>query len=166
MSRRTITITVNAQAHQVAVPARRLLSDLLRDDLHLTGTKRGCETGTCGACTVLVDGRPMKSCLLLAAQAQGCQVETVEGLANGDTLHPLQQCFMDHGGLQCGYCTPGLLMTAKALLADLPQPTEAQVREGINGNLCRCTGYGGVVEAILAAAQQMQVAGQSTERET
>ncbi|MBL0085411.1 MAG: (2Fe-2S)-binding protein [Ideonella sp.] len=152
---RTISITVNNEHRELAAPARRLLCDLLRDDLHLTGTKRGCETGTCGACTVLVDGRAVKSCLTLAAQAAGRRVDTVEGLASGDTLHPLQQCFMQHGGLQCGYCTPGLLMTARALLADNPRPNEAQVREGINGNLCRCTGYGGVVDAILAAAEQM-----------
>jgi aerobic carbon-monoxide dehydrogenase small subunit len=111
--------------------------------------------GVCGACTVLVDGRAIKSCLQLAAQTAGCEVLTVEGLAQGNTLHPLQQSFIEHGGLQCGYCTPGLLMTACALLANNPRPTEAQVREGLNGNLCRCTGYGGVVTAILVAAEHM-----------
>ncbi|KAF7963757.1 ferredoxin [Cupriavidus sp. UYMU48A] len=138
------------------IPARRMLSDLLRDDLNLTGTKRGCETGICGACTVLVDGEAVKSCLMLAAQVRGRHVMTVEGLAADGELHPLQQCFMECGGLQCGYCTPGFLMTSCALLANNPNPTEEEVRHGLNGNLCRCTGYVGIVESILSAAEKMR----------
>jgi carbon-monoxide dehydrogenase small subunit len=137
------------------VPARRLLSDFLRDDLHLTGTKRGCETGTCGACSVLLDGRLVKSCLSLAVQAEGCSIKTVEGLQSGDRLHPLQESFMNCGGLQCGYCTPGFLMAACALLEQHPRPTEAQIREGLSGNLCRCTGYTQIVESVQQAAEHM-----------
>ena len=156
MNKVTIDVTVNGEEHTVEVPARRMLSDLLRDDLNLTGTKRGCETGICGACTVLVDGEAVKSCLMLAAQVRGRHVTTVEGLAADGELHPLQQCFMECGGLQCGYCTPGFLMTSCALLADNPNPTEEEVRHGLNGNLCRCTGYVGIVESILSAAEKMR----------
>ncbi|CAG2141435.1 Nicotinate dehydrogenase small FeS subunit [Cupriavidus yeoncheonensis] len=156
MNKITIDVTVNGEEHTVEVPARRMLSDLLRDDLNLTGTKRGCETGICGACTVLVDGEAVKSCLMLAAQARGRHVMTVEGLAADGELHPLQQCFMACGGLQCGYCTPGFLMTSCALLANNPNPTEEEVRHGLNGNLCRCTGYVGIVESILSAAEKMR----------
>ncbi len=155
MSKHTISITVNRQRHQMEVPARRLLADLLREDLHLTGTKRGCETGTCGACSVLLNGELVKSCLSLAVQADGCAISTVEGLANGDHLHPLQECFMQCGGLQCGYCTPGFLMAAAALLAQNPNPTEAEIRKALNGNLCRCTGYTQIVESVMRAAQRM-----------
>ncbi|MCP3018024.1 (2Fe-2S)-binding protein [Cupriavidus basilensis] len=151
-----IELTVNGEDHSVEVPARRLLSDLLRDDLSLTGTKRGCETGICGACSVLVDGEVMKSCLMLAVQARGRDVTTVEGLGAGGELHPLQQSFMECGGLQCGYCTPGFLMTSCAMLAHNPNPTEEEVRAGLNGNLCRCTGYVGIVESILSAAEKMR----------
>ncbi|QYY29272.1 MULTISPECIES: (2Fe-2S)-binding protein [Cupriavidus] len=156
MNKVTIDVTVNGEEHTVEVPARRMLSDLLRDDLNLTGTKRGCETGICGACTVLVDGEAVKSCLMLAAQVRGRHVMTVEGLAADGELHPLQQCFMECGGLQCGYCTPGFLMTSCALLANNPNPTEEEVRHGLNGNLCRCTGYVGIVESILSAAEKMR----------
>lgn len=152
----TIELTVNGEEHQVQAPARRLLADLLRDDLNLTGTKRGCETGICGACSVLVDGEVVKSCLMLAVQARGRHVMTVEGLAADGQLHPLQQCFMDNGGLQCGYCTPGFLMASCALLANNPNPTEEDVRHGLNGNLCRCTGYVGIVESVLSAAEAMR----------
>ncbi|CAM3459516.1 (2Fe-2S)-binding protein [Cupriavidus taiwanensis] len=152
----TIELTVNGEEHQVQAPARRLLADLLRDDLNLTGTKRGCETGICGACSVLVDGEVVKSCLMLAVQARGRHVMTVEGLAADGQLHPLQQCFMDRGGLQCGYCTPGFLMASCALLANNPNPTEEDVRHGLNGNLCRCTGYVGIVESVLSAAEAMR----------
>ena len=155
MGKHLINLNVNGQAQELEVPARRLLCDLLRDDLALTGTKRGCETGTCGACSVLVDGQVVKSCLALAVQARGCHVTTVEGLARDGEMHPLQQCFAEHGGLQCGYCTPGMLIAGCALLAENPKPTEAQVREGLDGNLCRCTGYTGIVESILAAAEKM-----------
>jgi carbon-monoxide dehydrogenase small subunit len=155
MSKHTIRCTVNDEAVEVEVPARRMLSDFLRDDLHLTGTKRGCETGTCGACSVLVDGEVVKSCLSLAVQADGCKVTTVEGLARGDQLHPLQESFMQCGGLQCGYCTPGFLMASCALLARNPNPSEEEVRHGLNGNLCRCTGYSQIVESVLVAAEKM-----------
>ena len=153
MSTHRIHLHVNGQAETVDVPSRRLLSDLLRDDLCLTGTKRGCETGVCGACSVLVDGEVVKSCLSLAVQADGKQITTVEGLAKDGQLHPLQQSFMDCGGLQCGYCTPGFLMASCALLAQHPHPTEEQVRAGLNGNLCRCTGYNGIVESVMNAAE-------------
>lgn len=156
MNKVSIELTVNGEEHQVEVPARLLLSDLLRDDLNLTGTKRGCETGICGACSVLVDGEVVKSCLMLAVQARGRHVMTVEGLAADGQLHPLQQCFMDNGGLQCGYCTPGFLMASCALLANHPNPTEDEVRHGLSGNLCRCTGYVGIVESVLSAAEKMR----------
>ncbi|MEJ8821683.1 (2Fe-2S)-binding protein [Variovorax humicola] len=156
MSHHRIECTVNGEAHSVDVPSRRLLSDLLRDDLHLTGTKRGCETGICGACSVLVDGEVVKSCLMLAVQVQGRAVSTVEGLASGDELHPLQDSFMQCGGLQCGYCTPGLLMTSCAMLKHNPEPTVDEVRHGLSGNLCRCTGYTQIVESILTAAEKMR----------
>jgi len=133
-----------------------LLVDVLRDRLHLTGTKKGCGTGDCGACTVIMDGRPVTSYLVLAVAAEGKSIETVEGLAKGEQLHPLQQSFLDHGAVQCGYCTPGFLMMAKHLLDTNPHPTEAEVRAGIAGNLCRCTGYNKIVEAILDAARRME----------
>ncbi len=155
MSQHAIEITVNGETVHHQVPARRLLSDFLRDDLHLTGTKRGCETGICGACSVLVDGEVVKSCLMLAVQVQGRSITTVEGLADGETLHPLQQSFMQCGGLQCGYCTPGFLMTSCAMLKHNPRPTADEVRHGLNGNLCRCTGYTQIVESILDAAEKM-----------
>lgn len=155
MSKHTIALVVNGERQQAEVPARRLLADFLRDDLHLTGTKRGCETGTCGACSVLLDGEVVKSCLSLAVHADGCQVTTVEGLSSGGELHPLQDSFMRCGGLQCGYCTPGFLMASCALLAKNPRPTEHEVRAGLNGNLCRCTGYSQIVESVLDAAEKM-----------
>jgi carbon-monoxide dehydrogenase small subunit len=156
MSKHQIDVTVNGEEHSVEVPARRMLSDFLRDDLHLTGTKRGCETGTCGACSVLVDGEVVKSCLSLAVQAHGCKITTVEGLSQGETLHPLQESFMQCGGLQCGYCTPGFLMAACALLSKTPNPTVDEVRHGLNGNLCRCTGYTQIVESVMNAAEKMR----------
>ena len=156
MSTHRIECTVNGEAQSAEVPARRLLSDLLRDDLHLTGTKRGCETGICGACSVLVDGEVVKSCLMLAVQVQGRTITTVEALANGDELHPLQESFMQCGGLQCGYCTPGFLMTSCAMLENNPRPTADEVRHSLNGNLCRCTGYTQIVESILTAAEKMR----------
>jgi carbon-monoxide dehydrogenase small subunit len=156
MSTHLLKLPVNGDHTEAEVPARRLLCDLLRDDLHLTGTKRGCETGTCGACSVLVDGELVKSCLMLAVQAQGKAVTTVEGLAQGDELHPLQESFLTCGGLQCGYCTPGFLMASCALLAHQPSPTAEEVREGLAGNLCRCTGYSQIVESVLVAAERMR----------
>ena len=155
MSKHRIELEVNGQKLEAEVPARRMLSDFLRDDLHLTGTKRGCETGTCGACSVLLDGQLVKSCLSLAVQAQGCQVRTVEGLAQGDQLHPLQESFMNCGGLQCGYCTPGFLMAACALLEKDSRPSEEEIRSALSGNLCRCTGYTQIVESVQDAARKM-----------
>jgi carbon-monoxide dehydrogenase small subunit len=156
MGDRRIKVTINGERQEITVLARCLLSELLRDVLDLTGTKRGCETGICGACTVLVDGEPMKSCLMLAFQVDGREVTTIEGLQSPDgKLHPLQQAFMEHGGLQCGYCTPGMIMMAVGLLARSPRPTAEDVRAGLTGNLCRCTGYDGIVKSILAAAGQL-----------
>ncbi len=145
-------ITVNRTAHELDVPASRTLSELLRYDLGLTGTKESCAVGVCGACTVLVNGRIVASCITLAAQVADADVVTVEGLATEGRLHPLQQSFIDHGGLQCGICTPGQLVAAKALLDHNPAPTEDEIREWMAGNLCRCTGYYQIVESIAAAA--------------
>ena len=156
MSEHRIEMTVNGEAVNLTVSARRLLADCLREDLQLTGTKRGCETGICGACTVLVDGQPIKSCLNLAVMAKGCTVQTVEGLQQGDTLHALQDSFMRCGGLQCGYCTPGMLMSASALLSRNPSPTAEEVRAALSGNLCRCTGYTQIVESVLDAARRLR----------
>ena len=155
MNRVMIECKVNGELQQVEVPSGRLLSDFLRDDLHLTGTKRGCETGVCGACSVLLDGDVVKSCLLLAVQVNGREITTIEGLAKGQTLHPLQQSFVACGGLQCGYCTPGMIMASCDLLANKPAPSADEVRPGLSGNLCRCTGYTQIVESILHAAQEM-----------
>jgi carbon-monoxide dehydrogenase small subunit len=149
---RTVRLRVNGAEHERSVEVRKSLADFLRDDLDLTGTHVGCEHGVCGACTVLLEGEPVRSCLLLAVQADGASLTTVEGLADGERLHPLQQAFWDHHGLQCGFCTPGILLTAKALLEENPHPSEEEIREAISGNLCRCTGYHFIVEAIRAAA--------------
>ncbi len=151
----TIRLSVNGRPCEGTVEPRTSLADFLRDGLDLTGTHVGCEHGACGACTVLLDGEPVRSCLLLAIQMDGARLTTVEGLADGERLHPLQQAFWDHHGLQCGFCTPGILLTAKALLDDNPRPTDAEIREAISGNLCRCTGYHFIVEAIRAAARPM-----------
>ena len=151
----SLKLEVNGQAVATEVAPATLLIDLLRGPLALTGTHAGCDTAQCGACTVLVDGDAVKSCSLLALQAQGCRVTTVEGLAQGDTLHPLQQAFMDCHGLQCGLCTPGMMMTAACLLAKTPQPSEAQIQHALEGNLCRCTGYVNIVAAIKQAAVVM-----------
>jgi aerobic-type carbon monoxide dehydrogenase small subunit (CoxS/CutS family) len=152
MTTRTITLHVNGRSYAGTVEARLTLADFLREGLGLTGTHVGCEHGVCGACTVLHDGQPVRSCLLLAIQMDGAHLTTVEGLADGDHLHPLQQAFWDHHGLQCGFCTPGILLTAKAFLEEQPHPTDEEIREAISGNLCRCTGYHFIVEAIRAAA--------------
>ena len=151
----SLKLEVNGQAVATEVAPATLLIDLLRGPLALTGTHAGCDTAQCGACTVLIDGNAVKSCSLLAVQAQGCRVTTVEGLAQGDTLHPLQQAFMDCHGLQCGFCTPGMMMTAACLLAKTPQPTEAQIQHALEGNLCRCTGYVNIVAAVRQAATVM-----------
>jgi aerobic-type carbon monoxide dehydrogenase small subunit (CoxS/CutS family) len=151
-----ITLTVNGREYTVAVEPRRLLVDVLRDDFGLTGTHIGCEHGVCGTCTVLLDGASIRSCITLAVQADGAEIRTVEGLADGAALHPLQDEFWDKQGLQCGYCTPGMLLRACELLEQTPDPTAEQVREGIASNLCRCTGYQYIVEAVLAAAPRMR----------
>ena len=147
-----VTVTVNGVTFERDVPARRLLVHLLRDDLDLTGTHIGCDTGSCGACTVHLDGVPVKSCAVLAVQADGASVTTVEGLA-GDEQTPLQRSFAEHHALQCGYCTPGMLMSATALLAENPSPTEDDVKVALQGNICRCTGYWNIVEAVVAAGK-------------
>ena len=153
-----IGLTVNGIQHELAVEPRRLLVDCLREDLGLTGTHIGCEHGVCGTCTVLVDGQTVRSCLMLAVQAGGATITTVEGLAPDGVLHPLQQAFREAQGLQCGFCTPGMLMLAWELLRDNPSPSEAEIREAISANLCRCTGYQGIVEAIQLAAERHAVA--------
>ena len=150
-----VTVTVNGTRYQREVEPRLLLGDFLRVTLGLTGTHFGCEHGVCGACTVILDGDSVRSCLVFAVQADGGEVLTVEGLGAIDELHPLQQAFREHHGLQCGYCTPGMLMTALDLLRKTPRPSEAAVRDGISGNLCRCTGYQNIVAAILAAAERL-----------
>jgi carbon-monoxide dehydrogenase small subunit len=152
----TVTLTVNGTSHSVDVEPRLLLVHLLREDLNLTGTHIGCDTSNCGACTVLLDGVPVKSCTLLGVQASGCSIETVEGLEQNGQLHPLQEGFWQEHGLQCGFCTPGMLMTSKALLDSNPSPTEADIRRGISGNLCRCTGYVNIVKAIQYGAAKMR----------
>ena len=152
-----VQLTVNGQAYERAVEPRLLLSDFIRHELGLSGTHVGCEHGVCGACTVLFDGQPIRSCLTLAVQANGHTLNTVEGLApSPDELHPLQQAFQDAHGLQCGFCTPGILMTLLPFLQENSSPTEADVREAISGNLCRCTGYQHIVEAALLAAKKMK----------
>ncbi len=154
-----IAVEVNGQVHQHAVEARCLLSDFLRHDLGLTGTHVGCEHGVCGACTVLLDGEPVRSCLLLAVQAQGHRIQTIEGLAPGpDQLHPLQQAFREAHGLQCGFCTPGILLTLIPFLAENPDPSPPEIRDALSGNLCRCTGYQHIVEAVQLAARLLREA--------
>jgi carbon-monoxide dehydrogenase small subunit len=147
-----ISVKVNGEEHTHDVEPRVLLVQYLRETLRLTGTHIGCDTSSCGACTVLVDGRSVKSCTMLAVQADGRQITTIEGLASGDEMHPMQQAFQQEHGLQCGFCTPGMVMAAVSLLAENPHPTERQVRTGLEGNLCRCTGYHNIVKAVLTAA--------------
>jgi carbon-monoxide dehydrogenase small subunit len=149
---RTVSLTVNGVEHSVDVEPRDLLVHVLRDQLDLTGTHVGCDTNQCGACTVLLDGRAAKSCGLLAVQAEGRAVTTIEGLATGDDLHPLQQAFWDHHGLQCGFCTPGMILTAVDLLDEIADPGDEEIRHGLEGNLCRCTGYVNIVKAVREAA--------------
>jgi aerobic-type carbon monoxide dehydrogenase small subunit (CoxS/CutS family) len=149
----TISVTINGTTYEREVDARKLLIHFVRDDLDLTGSHIGCDTGNCGACSMIVDGTLVKSCMLLAVQADGATVETVEGLSDGDELNRLQQAFRDHHGLQCGYCTPGMLMSATALLRENPNPSDDEIRKGLQGNICRCTGYWNIIEAVKAAAQ-------------
>jgi aerobic-type carbon monoxide dehydrogenase small subunit (CoxS/CutS family) len=155
--RHDIELSVNGTAYRSRVESRMLLSDFLRHELLLAGTHVGCEHGVCGACTILLDGAPVRSCLMLAVQANGHELATVEGLASSaGELHPIQQAMHEHHGLQCGYCTPGILMTMTAYLKENPAPSEAEVREALSGNLCRCTGYQNIVDAMMAAAQAMR----------
>ena len=158
MTTQHITVTVNGEAKEADVEARLLLVHLLRDTFGMTGTHVGCDTSNCGACTVHVDGTSAKSCTMLAVQADGRSITTIEGMANGAVLHPLQQAFWDQHGLQCGFCTPGMIMQAAWLLGQNAEPSETEIREGISGNLCRCTGYVNIVKAIQQAASEMQVA--------
>jgi carbon-monoxide dehydrogenase small subunit len=153
--KRPITITVNGEARSGEAEPRKTLADFLREDFGLTGTHLGCEHGVCGACTILLDGSSVRSCLLFAVQADGAEITTVEGLANGEELHPIQEAFWAEHALQCGFCTPGFLMTAVEFLRENPRPSEEEVREAISGNLCRCTGYVNIVKAIRTAADSM-----------
>jgi carbon-monoxide dehydrogenase small subunit len=154
--RQDVTFTVNGKKRMIRVEPRRSLADALREDCGLTGTHLGCEHGVCGACTVLIDDNPVRSCLMFAVQAEGARVRTVEGLANGDKLHPLQQAFWDHHGLQCGFCTPGFLMLAVSILEHDPDIAESELREALSSNLCRCTGYQNILKSVLAAAAEMR----------
>ncbi len=148
-----ITLKINGIPYTLGVLPQRTLVEVLRETLGLTGTKKSCNEGECGACTVLMDGKPVASCLVLAIDAQGKEIVTIEGLAEGEKLHPIQEAFLKHGGIQCGFCTPGMVMSAKALLDENPMPTPVDVRKGISGNLCRCTGYQQIVDSIMAASR-------------
>jgi carbon-monoxide dehydrogenase small subunit len=151
-----ITLKINGESYEVRVKPSETLLEVLRDKLGLTGTKEGCDTGKCGACTVLIDGKAVRSCLTLAIAARDKEITTIEGLAQGEELHPIQQAFVEHGALQCGFCTPGMVMISKAFLEDNPNPTEKEIREALVGNICRCTGYVKIVEAIQASAKEMR----------
>jgi aerobic carbon-monoxide dehydrogenase small subunit len=155
MALRQITLRVNGQDYAGQAEVRKTLADFIREDCGLTGTHLGCEHGVCGACTILMNGEAVRSCLLFAVQAEGTELMTVEGLADGDQLHPIQQAYWDHHALQCGFCTPGFLMTTYAFLRDSPHPSEREIREGLAGNLCRCTGYQNIVKAVAAAAETL-----------
>jgi len=153
-----VALTVNDELHEALVPVHKTLLEVLREDLGLTGTKHGCELGECGTCTVLIDGQPVLSCLALPLEAEGRRITTIEGLADGARLHPLQQAFAELGAAQCGYCTPGILLTASALLGERPSPTRQEVKEALAGNLCRCTGYTKILDAVELAALRMEKA--------
>ena len=150
-----IRFTVNSKVYEIAVRPSQTLLDVIREDLGLTGTKEGCGLGECGACTVIMNGKTINSCLVLAVEADGKEITTIEGLADGDRLHPVQQAFLDEGGLQCGFCTPGMIMSAKALLDENPDPTDDEIRHGIAGNLCRCTGYTKIIKSIKTASKMI-----------
>lgn len=152
--KKQIRIKVNGRTTELSVPVERLLVDLLREDLKLTGTKVACGEGECGACTVLLNGKPVPSCLMLAAEADGCEITTIEGLSDGEKLDPLQEGFISEGAAQCGFCTPGMILTARAFLKEKPNPTEEEIRRALSGNLCRCTGYGAIVRAVQTAAER------------
>ena len=157
--RKQLKLKVNGEPYELTIKPNTLLVDLLRKELRLTGTKTSCQSGSCGACTVILDGKAVRSCSVLALQANGKEVTTIEGLIDGGKLHPVQQAFIDHFAVQCGYCTPGMIMSAKALLDSNPDPTEDEVKQALRGNLCRCTGYVKIIEAVLAAAEAMGKAG-------
>jgi carbon-monoxide dehydrogenase small subunit len=150
--KRLITLNVNGKSYEVAIEPRQSLLQVLRVALYLSGTQEGCSEGECGACTVILDGKTVDSCLIFGLEAEGCQITTIEGLSSHETLHPVQQAFVEHGGAQCGFCTPGMILAAKALLEHTPHPSEEEIRWGLSGNLCRCTGYVKIVEAVQAAA--------------
>ena len=152
--KRLITLNVNGKSYEVAIESRQSLLQVLREELHLTGSKEGCSEGECGACTVILDGKTVDSCLIFGLEAEGCQITTIEGLSSNGLLHPVQQAFIENGGAQCGFCTPGMILAAKALLEQTPNPSEEEIRWGLSGNLCRCTGYVKIVAAVQAAAQQ------------
>jgi carbon-monoxide dehydrogenase small subunit len=156
MKQEEIVLKVNGTSYRLGIETRRTLLEVLRENLGLTGTKKSCNEGECGACTVLMDGRPVASCLVLAMDAQGKEILTIEGLSEGENLHPIQEAFLKHGAIQCGFCTPGMVMSAKALLDRNPEPTKNEIRKAISGNLCRCTGYQHIVDSIMAASKMIQ----------
>jgi len=156
MKQEEIVLKVNGTNYRLSIEPRRTLVEVLRESLGLTGTKKSCNEGDCGACTVLMDGRPVASCLVLAIDAQGKEILTIEGLSKGEKLHPIQEAFLKHGAIQCGFCTPGMVMSAKALLDENLEPTTTEIRKAISGNLCRCTGYQHIVDSIMAASKMMQ----------
>jgi aerobic carbon-monoxide dehydrogenase small subunit len=153
MSRHSILLTVNGKQTPLEVESNRSLLDVIREDLELTGTKKGCDRGDCGACTVLLDGKPINACLVLAVQADGKEISTIEGVAVDDKLHPIQEAFIEHGAVQCGFCTPAMIMTAKALIKENPKPGRAKIKKAISGTLCRCTGYVQIIDAIQSCEQ-------------
>ena len=156
MEKKKIQFTLNGQSHELSVQPWKTLLQLIRDDLKLTGTKEGCGHGECGSCTVLMEGKTVNSCLVPAVEADNKEIITIEGLSTGETLHPIQEAFVSHSGMQCGFCTPGMIMSAKALLDSNPDPSEDEIREGIAGNFCRCTGYTKIIESISAAADALK----------
>lgn len=155
MKKLAITLAVNDTAYELLVAPNRTLAQVLREDLGLTGTKQGCQVGDCGSCTVLLDDEPVNSCLVLAAQVSGRRVRTIEGVADGNSLHPIQEAMVEHGAIQCGFCSPGMILSAKSLLEKNPDPSNGDIRQALSGNLCRCTGYQKIVEAVADAAQKM-----------
>ncbi len=163
MSQQIARFLVNARAYEILIKPHWTLSEVLRDCLGLTGTKMSCGVGQCGACTVLIEGRPVLSCSTLAITARDREITTIEGLARGNVLHPIQQAFLEHGAIQCGFCTPGMILTTKALLDGNPRPTRPEVKEALGGNLCRCTGYVKIVDAVMAAAGALEKAGKQSE---
>ncbi len=162
MDKKTIILKINGQKYDVITPDHKTLLETLREDLNLTGTKHGCELGECGTCAVLIDNQPVLSCLLLSADCEGCEINTIEGMATKGCLHPLQETFTDLGAAQCGYCTPGILLTAKSLLDENPEPTRNEIKKALSGNICRCTGYIKIFEAVESAVQKIKNAKRKT----